>query len=345
MTALDEALEALADRGAEWGPRGLSNHGPMAAEALDELGRSDVITRWVAAYRPNLDRPREQERQRISDGSWRDALGQYERIGDWNAYFERALADAPVADVLRTWVPRLAHGLMASTHGAIRTAHAVRAFDREQSAPRLAEVAAGLAYWAARCEDLFGDVTVRGSRPVLSALDAIPRIDPSQRGAFLIVEQVRAVQEVDGFGAALRAYGAPSDDSVALDEVIDAAARAYVACDPGPRYEIAFIHTVTGPSALRMLLPYVDEHVRGAAVAHAWATVAAVQSAYGTRSPSEVDVDQVAPITWDDLTDRAVADGDEHTIKMVEACRREHRRSSSPALVAAARRVVGLPIA
>ena len=37
--ALDEALERLARKGPEYGG-GLSNHGPMAAEALVALGRA-----------------------------------------------------------------------------------------------------------------------------------------------------------------------------------------------------------------------------------------------------------------------------------------------------------------
>ena len=342
MSALDEALDALADRGAEWGPRGLSNHGPMAAEALDELGRSEVITRWVAAYRPNLDQPREQERQPISDDSWPEALGKYDRIGDWNAYFARAVTDHGIADVLRLWVPRLAHGLMSSTHGAIRTAHAVRAWTREATELRRQEVVAGLAYWAARCEDLFGDVSVEGDAAAVDALERVPMVDPSARRGFLIVEQVRAVQAVDGFHESLAAFGAPADTDTAMDQIIDAAARAYIVCDP--RAEIAFIHTVTGPSALRMLLPYANDDLRRIAVTHAWATVAAVQSAYGNGAPLGL-LGADPTVDWEDLADRAVADGDEHTIKLVEACRREHRRSSSPALVAAARRVVGLPIA
>ena len=39
---LDDALEVLCDTGPEFGP-GLSNHGPMAAEALYTLGR---VSHW-----------------------------------------------------------------------------------------------------------------------------------------------------------------------------------------------------------------------------------------------------------------------------------------------------------
>ena len=55
MDALDDALTVFAATAPSYGQLGLANHGPMAAEALDRLGRADAIENWVARYRRRLD--------------------------------------------------------------------------------------------------------------------------------------------------------------------------------------------------------------------------------------------------------------------------------------------------
>src|SRR6266704_1668447 len=55
------------------------------------------------------------------------------------------------AGVVQAWVPRLMPALRTALfHGAIRTAHAVRAIDAVDTAPRRGELARALGYWAAR---------------------------------------------------------------------------------------------------------------------------------------------------------------------------------------------------
>jgi len=46
-TVLDEALEVLASAGPDL-RNGMSNHAPMAVEALCALGRSDAALPWLA---------------------------------------------------------------------------------------------------------------------------------------------------------------------------------------------------------------------------------------------------------------------------------------------------------
>jgi hypothetical protein len=47
--AIDEAYAIFARTGPEFGG-GLSNHGPMASEALAALGRPDAILKWALRY-------------------------------------------------------------------------------------------------------------------------------------------------------------------------------------------------------------------------------------------------------------------------------------------------------
>ncbi len=50
---IDEALEILDGTGPEFGG-GLSNHGPLAAEALFALGRGDMVIPRVERYKRRL---------------------------------------------------------------------------------------------------------------------------------------------------------------------------------------------------------------------------------------------------------------------------------------------------
>ena len=68
---------------------------------------------------------------------WRQALGAYGRLPEWIGYFGRAIDDQGWAGVAGTWVPRLMPALRTALfHGAIRTAHAVRAIAAAGCRPR-----------------------------------------------------------------------------------------------------------------------------------------------------------------------------------------------------------------
>ena len=73
--ALDDALTVFAATAPNYGPLGLANHGPMAAEALAHLGRHDAIAEWVARYAKRLDAAPAPAARPLSEAEWQDALG------------------------------------------------------------------------------------------------------------------------------------------------------------------------------------------------------------------------------------------------------------------------------
>src|SRR5882672_12961056 len=95
---LDEGLSRLAETGPEY-RGGLSNHGPMAAEALVRLGRADAVEHWLDGYVKKLDEP-PRPADRVTDATWRDALGKRKRVADWEAYLRAQLSEEPWRDVL-----------------------------------------------------------------------------------------------------------------------------------------------------------------------------------------------------------------------------------------------------
>ncbi len=332
MTHIDQALSMLGGCGPEFGSIGLSNHGPMAAEALVALGRGDAVEDWVAKYRKRLDeRPANVER--IEPANWEAALGRFERVSDWEDFFAAELDSAPWRELLDTWVPRLAVGMMAgATHGLIRTAHAVRSLAANENEPlRRAELIAGLAYWAARYQAMPGSPRPTEPRLASAALPVIPIMPLDLRNS-RPTTIFSAVAELDAYSpfADVINMAAPGDDLAAwISDLTTTMVQAYLQ-NVGSN-TIAYVHTVTAPSALRMLVPHVSEASARVAARYAWQACAAIHSR--SHNPHEVTLPDHEP-GRDELIDLCVISGDEHAIKFTEACLREYALSPDPAFLA-----------
>ena len=332
---IDEMLDTLSFAGAEL-VNGNANHGPMAAEALFELGREDAVVPWIDGYRSRLVYKPEPSLA-IRHDDWREYLGNRERLGDWVQFFENEMEEAAWREVVRLWVPRLAPAVMAAaTHGLIRTGHAVRSLAREDTPQRRGELAQGLGFWAARYYALPGNPSPdnAGHTP-LAALGAVERLhDASFDGTGAITEQIRGLEEHPEFAPAIDLADADGDLSRFISNLTETFAGIYLV---SPKNLIAFVHTVTGPSALRMLAPYLAEADARLAARYAWQTCAAVYAWYSTVPPQDTSLFQAPTEDRDELVDRAVAAGGAHSIKFTEACLREYALNPNPVYLAAAR--------
>ena len=330
MTVLDEALELLRNTGPEFNA-GLSNHGPMAAEALVRLDRDDAVLDWVERYRGRLDH-HPGLLTRIDPSDWQSALGDVRRVGDWVAFFDSQLADRPWQTVVSTWVPRLAPGLMAAaTHGPIRTAHATRAIAESETSQRRHELAEGLGYWAARYQQLPGTPSAHDAgRAPSDALQAVPRVHGAAGRP--IFEELRGLDSEPAFVGVIDLVRAPHNVAAFLSEVTETFAAATLA---NPQAPIPFIHSVTAPSALRMLLPYLEEEDARLAARYVWQAAAGLYAWYAD-APAGPTVVALPAVDSAELVEHAVASGDEHAIKFTEACLREHALNPKPVYFAAA---------
>jgi hypothetical protein len=149
--ALDEAFDRLATTDFELS-NGFVNHGPMACEALAALGCVEEIDGWARWFARMVgEGPTPVAPNPAVEFDWQGALGDYARLPEWLGYFDAAIADADWSSVVELWVPRLIPALSTALfHGAIRTAHAVRAIDDADTVPRRDELARALGSWAAR---------------------------------------------------------------------------------------------------------------------------------------------------------------------------------------------------
>ncbi|WP_368396688.1 hypothetical protein [Streptomyces sclerotialus] len=343
---MNDALERMDDLGYERGAQGdLANHGPMGAEALATLGHADEVAAWVESYRvamPHHEPPAPRFALDAHDeASWRPALGAFGRAGDWEQLFLRELDDAPWRTVLARWWPRLLPGLLAGlTHGAIRTAHAVRSLAAvpEPTHLQLAELARGLAYWAARFTQLPGRPHLRGELDIAGAVAALPRF----RGEVAVTPPVakERLQRLDTLPGYSEGLGLVAPDHVQwlLSEMTTEFAGVYLAHDE--IFPVPLIHAVTAPAAVRLVLPHLPLEQHEPSVAALWQVHTALLLAFTRDRRGEDDAVRRATETeappFDDLTARAVAHGDEHVIKFTEACLREHALRPDPRFPAAA---------
>lgn len=332
---IDEMLDLLSFAGAEL-VNGNANHGPMASEALFALGREDAVLPWVDEYRKRL-MYRPSPSLAIPPEEWREYLGARARLGDWIELFENQLSEAPWPEVVRLWAPRLAPAVMAAaTHGLIRTAHAVRSLSSGETPQRRGELAQGLGYWAARYYTLPGRPTASnaGHTP-RAALGYVERLHgPDFDGSGSIAEQIKGTEEHPEFASVIDLADASGDLSLFISNLTETFAGIYLA---GSKNLVAFVHTVTAPSALRMLAPYLDEDDARQAARYAWQACAAVYSWYST-APAQDNSGLTKPIEdEEELIDRAVVAGGAHSIKFTEACLREYALNPNPVYLAAAR--------
>lgn len=329
---LDETYARLHGTGPEfvgW----LSNHGPMAADALIRLGRREEVERWVDEYARRLE---EQPRARwpISEQDWREPLGDAVRLGDWCALFVAQLGREPWTDVLARWWPRLLPGAVAaSTHGLIRTGHAVRALREQESPQRLDELAHALGYWAARWQPLPGARPPDGTADTAAALAALPVLG-APGGARTRIARLGETADWSLALGRLRPVQEAAAVPRALDALVDAAVTGYLHWAHGN--PVMLVHAATAPRAAALALPALPAQLWRATYETAWAVSAAITSAYRPLDANPARA-QSAPPDPDEVIDRAVACRDEHAIKFVEVARESHDRGNTDALPAGAR--------
>jgi questin oxidase-like protein len=331
------ALDRLRGTGAEFGGF-LSNHGPMAADAMIRLGGGDRVERWVEHYRVQLA-PAPKPGDSVTSENWRVNLGRIDRLGDWDSYFRGQLGHEHWQGVLAAWWPRLLPGAAAgATHGLIRTAHAVRNLvEGADPDPLLVdELGAGLAYWAARHQPLPGNPTLSGRWMLAEAVARLPRLDRSvaSDGPGLM-GRLQSLFRLDGLPEAVDGWGPATGDEEALDELISFSARVLLTRRGA---QIAYCHAVTAPAAIRMILPALPAEQHRATVAAAWHLAAAIIAAFASPRPDDLaSADEPAgnPV---EIAEAAIEHGDDHVIKLTEACIRQFRLTGDLTLLVAAER-------
>jgi hypothetical protein len=195
-----------------------------------------------------------------------------------------------------------------------------------------------LGYWAARYYTLPGTPSgVNADNTPRVALNHVERLHgPEFDGTGSIVEQIKGMEDHPEFAPAIDLVDTSGDISRFISNLTETFAGIYLA---SPKNLVAFVHTVTAPSALRMLAPYLDDSDARQAARYAWQACAAVYSWYSTVPAQDTSVLDAPAGDHEDLIDRAVAAGGAHSIKFTEACLREYALNPNPVYLVAARDV------
>ncbi|WP_156727131.1 questin oxidase family protein [Streptomyces apocyni] len=313
---LDEALQRLHALGPEYEDR-LSNHGPMAVEALVRHGQAASVHRWLDRYSTKLEDLSTRDTP-VTDANWSEALGDRRRTADWIAYFERQVTEEgqPWQEVLAQWWPRLLSGIAASaTHSVIRVGHSVRTLlDGGDSAPRVAELAHALGYWAA-CHQPLPELKTLDPVPpsALAALDAVEPIPEPVIGINNRLAQLTAFPRWPATGPADPMD--PDATRAALRELVTASVHRYATHGHGNA--VMMVHSATAPNAVLRTLPALPHELWPMSLAAAWTASAAITAAYTPREGVAYIPDST-DLTPDEVFDRAAAHGDDHAIKFTD---------------------------
>ena len=336
--SFDTVLDRLHDTDVEFGG-GLSNHGPMGAEALVEMGLGERVVDWVNGYAEDL--ALRMAAAPLSEAERQRALGDFEKRAGWIAWYEAEASGVAPGALLARELPRLLPASL-SLHGLLRTAHAYRSLSRQDTPSRRRELAHALGYWASRYDTLPGTPgkTPQSGLDVRAALAKVPLLpDGARIDEGLIKDRMTPLSSLAGFAEAIDAVDLEAvavED--ALTDLVTASVNLFVAGGCG---DIVLLHGVTASSATRLLLPALDARGQRDALGYAYQAVAA---AYAIRAGSPSDLEApgagAGGESEQSLLDAAARVSDVHSIKLVEATLREHRIAARPQLLVAARRWV-----
>lgn len=313
----------------------LSNHLPMALQALHAMGAGETRLRaFRAAYVPRFEGAcAPPPANAVAD--WRALRGQADAYPALLASF-MAMQDALGTEAtLRRVLPDLWPGVAAAAlHGLIRTAHALES-------GHAAETAHALAYWAWRWQPL--------AAPSIATLSALRATPPAAPGAMTFSDWSTALaQQAEGWrpegglisqrmdaAQAAPAYQALAGALAPAPELLKALAT-FAAQRYAQTGNFTLLHLCTGCRAARVLLPFAEDPEAASRYLLRAYTAGYLASGAGVAETAA----PIAPLEWDAVRHAAMASDDEHVVKLVHACREQAAAyGAGPWLQAAARAV------
>lgn len=291
----ERALEVFLETDASFGG-GLSNHGPMAAEALVSLDAEEALGPFVEHYRTRLEPQRH------------EVLAAPEA---WEPWLRLQLTDL---------VDRA--GNLAG-HGLLRVAHAARGLERTAavggpSTAQLRELATAVDYWRRGGAGIDGPSALTGPTPATEWPDGLGRLSADERAEGLLTVTLRRAAAKNDFAERVAALAPAPDPSATFDALAIAAAEAFRRNEGTAAF--ALLHGVTVSSMARVLLRYLeDAHARRLEAAVASFVAAAVMG-FDDGSAAVVSDDGTDLPDPRRLAEMAAATREDHTIKFADAC-------------------------
>jgi len=333
----DQALATIH----QYGPattEGFFNHSAMVIEAISSLGFERELPQWLQGEFENA-LTRTGIKQKITQDNWQQALSDKSRFDDWVLYFKQQFTEQGWQTSLNHWCGIFARGFISSAaHGVIRTAHAYRALSRLDNTIRQQELAHALASWAVGYREL--PVQNQPGRGKLNAQQALAKIAtvPSEQqvGEGFITAGYETIKFAPNFSNQVAAINMSGDLDVVADDITVAFAELFIQASHSPFTTIVFAHAITGATAAFNLLAALDERNARELLFRAWQAGCALKAAFQDRPLQAIKPAQY-PLKPEQLAANAIKHGDDHVIKVTEACLAAYRRNNNGTLLLAAR--------
>jgi Questin oxidase-like len=300
-------LHALLDQYQHLAPEyghSLSNHLPMLLHAMHGLGADEprlrqfaegYVKRYDDVPAPFIGQPL---------ARWQPHLGDFSRHADLQATFAATIRRYGAAATLQKVLPELWPGVAAAAfHGLIRTAHAWQAGHD-------AELAAGLAYWAARWQPVVAP-PAPDSLPFAAWSAALAcHVGDARPPGNLISDRITSASHSAAFLAlGSRLQLTPQSLAHLAAFAVDQFARSG---------NFTLLHMVTGCRAARVVLAAAPDSADVALRGLVPAFTAAFLASGVRHTPAPEQAWMQA--TWPEVIARALASDDDHMAKIVHAC-------------------------
>jgi hypothetical protein len=206
---------------------------------------------------------------------------------------------------------------------------------------RCRELAEGLGYWAATYRALPESQRRAPQRRMPSKAIAQVKAVPAEMRVpgGNITDRLSPLDSFASFAGVADLVDSTGDASAFISDLTETFARVYLVNVARRGSVITYIHGVTGPSAMRLLLPHLDVKARSEMLRYGWQAASGLYAASG-GTLGESSAAAAPRGNREDLIDRALATGDEHAIKFTEACFREYALNPKPVYLEAARDAV-----
>lgn len=331
-------LHALLDANASFSldAKGTTNHFPMAAIALAELGAdAQRLQAFFTHWQEKFALPIEPVTEKLTAENWFAQLAQPEQFANLCVFFNEWLQKAGSLQVLEEVFKVLPFApATGAFHALIRLAYGLHAAHR-------GEIAAGLAYL----------VVAHLQLPAAQSATTNTSCTPEQGLALLstrvggrkytgpwITRKLREVAQDADFLVALPACPLTLAD---LPQLAHLAITAY-----WQTKDFTVLHMVTGLHAARIVLAQLPAERAESMLAPLWEAIAAAYVSVGAPAlqshasllaqlPEEEEED------WEKIFALAVASDNDHVIKFCYSSYQENLVQTSPLYFAAAARLVG----
>ncbi len=314
----DAALAQLAPCGPDL-KNGLTSHMPMVVEALCRMGCGDMAAPWLHSRLTEAE-PHPPATLHVHEGNWQGFLGKTDQFTPWRRFFEGEVEAMDLRDLLDKWVPRLAPGYAgAATHGLLRTAHAARAFADHDTPQRRDELAQGLALWASTYlplpESAPDGIAPKAIDEALAAIPLVP-LDERQNNGSIVMALIVLGGRAE-FAPLIHTLDLGDDHRTTCLDLVEALGPIFLTQAVDPLSTIVFTHGITSLMASHFLCGQVSRQSGQKLIRYGWQAVAGLYACYADPS---LDRHDPAPERTDEIIEQAIAHGDDHVIKLSEAC-------------------------